>query len=319
MTDERNELRGELLDGTYRVGATIGIGGTGVVLAAERVSDGAEVVVKVMRPQFVGNADLERRLRREYEVWERVRHPGIVPVHALGQLRDGSPYLVLERKRSESLLRLVRRRGVLAADEAAVIMVRLASLLQAIHQNGYVHRDIKPEHVLLDRTVDGGLHVSLLDFGVCAAETAPHAERERERGRVFGTPSYVSPEQASGQPNVDGRSDLFGLGTTMFEAITGELPFSGSTVTNLLRRILLEDAPRVSSLRWDVPTWLDDAIATLMQRDPACRPIGARAMGRALLGHLPHRETVERTLAAAIDVGATDFEVIPAHEFELVA
>lgn len=319
MTDERNELRGNMLDGTYRVGSTIGVGGTSVVLSAERITDGAELVVKVMRKQFVGNADLERRMRREHEVFERVRHPGIVPVHDLGTLEDGSPYLVMDRMRSESLLRLVRRRGVLSADEAAVILVRLASLLHAIHLNGYVHRDIKPEHVLLDRLPDGSLHVSLLDFGVCAAETAHHAERERERGRVFGTPSYVSPEQASGQPNVDGRSDLFGLGTTFFEALTGELPFSGSTVTNLLRRILLEDAPRVSSLRWDIPTWLDDAVASLMQRDPACRPVSARTMGRALLAYLPHRVDVERSLAAVLEVGTTDLEAIPSEEFVLVA
>jgi len=319
MTDERIELRGRTLDERYRVGSTIGVGGTSIVLSASRISDDTDVVVKVMRKQFVGNADLERRVRREHEVYERVRHPGIVAVLDLGMLDDGSPYLVMERMRSESLLRLVRRRGVLAADEAAALLVRLASLLHATHLNGYVHRDIKPEHVLLDRMSDGGLHVSLLDFGVCAAETAHHAERERERGRVFGTPSYVSPEQASGQPNVDGRSDLFGLGTTFFEALTGELPFSGSTVTNLLRRILLEDAPRVSSLRWDIPTWLDDTIAHLMQRDPACRPASARAMGRALLAHLPHRVEVERSLAAALEVGTTDFDAIPAHEFERVA
>lgn len=319
MTDERSELRGRTLDSAYRLGAAIGVGGTGVVLEATRLADEANVVVKVLRPQFAGHADLERRLRREAEVYERVRHPGLVPVHDLGMLEDGSPYLVMQRMRSESLLRFVRRQGLLSPDEAAVLMVRLASILHAVHHGGYVHRDIKPEHILLDRSADGSLHVSLLDFGVCAAETAPNAERERERGRVYGTPSYVSPEQAGGQPHVDGRADLYSLGTTMYECLTGELPFSGSTVSNLLRRILVEEASRVSSLRWDVPTWLDDAIASIMQRDPACRPAGARAMGRALLAHLPNRAHVEATLAAKLEIGVTTPEIIPTRELDGVA
>lgn len=314
MTDERSDLRGLILDSAYRLGAPIGVGGTGVVLEATRLADDSSVVVKVLRPQFAGHADLERRLRREAEVYERVRHPGLVPVLDVGMLEDGSPYLVMQRMRSESLLRFVRRQGLLSADEAAVLMVRLASILHSVHHGGYVHRDIKPEHVLMDRLADGSLHVSLLDFGVCAAETAPGAERERERGRVYGTPSYVSPEQAGGQPHVDGRADLYSLGTTIYECLTGQLPFSGSTVSTLLRRILLEDASRVSTLRWDVPTWLDDAVASIMQRDPACRPAGARAMGRALLAHLPNRAHVEAALANKLEIGVSYQEIIPTRE-----
>lgn len=303
MTDERIDLRGQVLDGEYRLGAPIGVGGTSVVLEATRISDGSEAVVKVLRPQFAHHSDLERRLKREAEVYERVRHPGIVPILDTGLLTDGTPYLVMQRMRSESLLRLIRRRGVLSANEAAVLMARIASILHAVHLGGYVHRDIKPEHILLDRMSDGSLHVSLLDFGVCAADTAPSAERERERGRVYGTPSYVSPEQAGGQPNVDGRADLYCLGSTFFESMTGELPFSASTVGNLLRRILLEDAPRVSELRSDVPAWLDDLIAAIMHRDPVCRPSSARAMGRTLLMNLPNRMAIEHQLAMSLRVG----------------
>lgn len=319
MTDERMDLRGQVLDGNYRLGASIGVGGTSVVFEATRLADNHPLVVKVLRPQFAHHADLERRLRREAEVYERVRHPGIVPVIDSGMLPEGTPYLVMERMRSESLLRLMRRRGVVSAPEAAVLMARIASILHAVHQAGYVHRDIKPEHVLLDRNQDGSLHVSLLDFGVCAAETAPIAERERERGRVYGTPSYVSPEQAGGQPNVDGRADLYGLGSTFFEALTGELPFNASTVGNLLRRILLDEAPRVSSLCADVPAWLDDLIAAIMQRDPACRPVSARAMGRTILTNLPNRISIEHHLAMSLEIGEADAERIATRDLEGVA
>ena len=123
-------------------------------------------------------------------------------------------------------------------------------MLHSVHRHGYVHRDIKPEHILLNRGPYGELDLHLLDFGVCAADTAPADERGRERGRVYGTPSYASPEQASGNPFVDARADLFSVGVTMFEALTGKLPFTGPDVTAVLRRIIREDAP---SLRLFAP------------------------------------------------------------------
>ena len=144
---------------------------------------------------------------------------------------DGSPYLVMKHMRSESLSSYLRRCGPLDPKQISVIIARLASILHSVHRHGYVHRDIKPEHILLNRGRHGELDVHLLDFGVCAADTAPADERARERGRVYGTPSYASPEQASGNPFVDARADLFGVGVTMFEALTCKLPFTGADVT----------------------------------------------------------------------------------------
>lgn len=317
--DERSELRGSTIEDRYRIGAPIGVGGTAVVFEATRIADGASLVMKTLRPQFAHNADLERRLRREAEIARRVPHPGIVPVRDVGLLPDGSPYIVIERMYSESLAHLLRRVGLVETDEAVVIGLRLASILHAVHQAGYVHRDIKPEHVLLDRTESGALRVRLLDFGICAAESAPRDERERERGRVYGTPSYVSPEQASGQPYVDGRADVFGVGVTLFEAVTGRLPFTAASVNALLRRILREDAPRAGHFMTGIPGRFEDVLATMLARDVAARFPSARALGRALAPLVVDRERVERDLAAKLHVASEAADAVPTVEVAVVA
>ena len=315
MLTERSELRGRVLSGAYRVGACIGVGGTGVVFEAERLRDGATVVVKTLRPKFAHNADLANRLRREGEVARVVHHAGIVPVLDHGVLYDGSPFLVLRRMYGESLQRLLRRVGPLPVSETALIAMRVASILHAVHQHGYVHRDIKPEHVILDRGRRGELLVSLLDFGVCAADTAPAEEKAREKGRVYGTPTYVSPEQASGNPYVTPAADLFGLGVTLYEALSGDVPFRASDVTNLLRRIIREDAPRVSLRAPQAHGTMDGVVARLLHRNPTERYPNARSLGRALQPLVIDRVAAERRLASALRVGAQTQEgVKTAHE-----
>ncbi|MBX7191079.1 MAG: serine/threonine protein kinase [Sandaracinaceae bacterium] len=310
---ERAEIRGRTLDGRYRVGEVLGIGGTAVAFEAVRLADGENVVVKVLRPSFVDNPDLVRRLRREGEVARTVPHPAIVQVLDEGVLSgypgaDGSPYLVLERIHGECLQRVLRRVGVLTPEVVGALSMRVATILHAAHQHGYVHRDVKPEHIFMDRAPDGSLRVRLLDFGVCASARAPKDERDREVGRVFGTPSYCSPEQASGNPDVDARADVFGLGIVMFEAVTGRLPFSGSNVANLLRRIIREDAPRAGLVRQDLSFAFDEVIARSLARDPEDRFHSMRAFSRAMSPLVIDRRTVDRTLLSVLRLGASPEE-----------
>lgn len=316
---ERSELRGRILDGRYRIGNAIGLGGTGIVFEAERLATLERVVIKMLRPTHAGNPDLVSRVRREVEVARRVFHPGIVPVIDHGTLHDESPYLVMRYMRSESLASYLRRSGPLNGPQVSVIMARLASILHSVHRHGYVHRDIKPEHILLNRGGYGELDVHLLDFGICAADTAPADERARERGRVYGTPSYASPEQASGNPYVDARADLFGVGITMFEALTGKLPFTGADVTAVLRRIIREDAPRTKYLSPYVDDQMDCLIGKLMSRAPATRLPSARALMRALDPWLGDRIRTERALAATLQVAADTSSVRPTARHEMVA
>jgi eukaryotic-like serine/threonine-protein kinase len=301
-SDERGELIGQVLDGRYKIVRRIGLGGTGVVFEALALADQGVVAIKTLRPCFVSHPDLGRRLQREGEIARRVRHPGIVPVLDEGSLRDGSPYMVMPLLTGESLSRLLLRMGTLDFASVASIAARVAAILHSAHCAGYVHRDVKPEHVLLERSPSGELLLYLLDFGVCSAREASADERGREKGKVFGTPSYVSPEQAAGECDVDGRADLFSLGVLMFEALAGRVPFAASSVSKLLLRIIQEDAPRVSHVISEVEPAIDDIVARLMARDKEDRFPSARALSRALSVHVPARAHVEHTLASMVRV-----------------
>lgn len=300
---ERGALVGQTLNKRYRIVRCIGGGGTGIVFEACSLPDGSSVAIKTLRPCFVEHPDLGRRLQREAEVARRVRHPGIVPVLDEGTLDDGSPFLVMPLLAGESLSRVLLRTQTLPVEIAALIAARVAAILHGAHCMGYVHRDVKPDHILLDIGRHGDLLVSLLDFGVCASGDAPREEREREQGKVFGTPTYVSPEQAAGRFDVDARADLFSLGVVMFESLSGRPPFADASVSKLLLRIIREEAPRVSEVVPNIATAIDDVVARLLARDPEDRFPSARALGRVLTPHVGERGRAETRMVALLRAG----------------
>jgi serine/threonine protein kinase len=257
----------------------VGTGATGIVLSARRETDGREVVVKMLREHLAHRADLGMRLRREAEAARLIRHPGMVPCLGEGTLSDGSPYIVFERLSGESLLRHLRRRGPLPVAQAIAVARRVSRVLSAVHATGYVHRDLKSEHIWLsaDR---GALHVSVIDFGVCQA---PHPEATSSLAcQVLGTPGYLAPEQAAPSERATARSDLYGLGASLFEALTGRPPFTGHSAATLLRQSLSEDAPSVARFRPDVPRSLERLVQSLLAREPGARPFNTRLLDRAL-------------------------------------
>ena len=294
-SEERADLSGQTLDGQYRVGPRLAGGGTGIVFDGVCLNSHKCVALKTLRPHLIHSYDLAARLRRELEVSRRVLHPGIVRFFGEGTLTDGSPYLIMPRLRGVSLGRLMDRYGELPPHVVLLIGSRVSSILHSAHVAGYVHRDIKPEHILLTETARAELRVHLLDFGVCWSAFADATERKRESGRVFGTPHYVSPEQASGEAEIDGRADLFGLGVVMFEALTGNVPFSASTITKLLVKIIRDDAPRVRDFI-DIESSIDQLVSELLARAPEARTKSARALSRALLPYAPMRAEAERQL-----------------------
>jgi eukaryotic-like serine/threonine-protein kinase len=302
MPGERSELCGTILDGKYLVRHRIGLGGSGIVFEANCVSDQSVVAVKMLRPQFIRNDDLDNRLRREAEVSRRVRHPGIIPIIDQGTLHDGSTYIVMRRMYGESLARLLLRLRGLGPELTKAIMLRVAGILHSVHSAGYIHRDIKPEHILLNRSATGDLLVYLLDFGVCTSLFTSEKEKQRESGKVFGTPTYVSPEQATGNPNVDGRSDLFSLGVVLFETITGRVPFHGNTIPKLLLSVIGQDAPRLRTFSPNVEPELERIVALLLARDPNVRLGSARRLSRQLIPLTQNRRESERALASMLQV-----------------
>jgi len=298
--DDRADLIGRVVGGHYHVLSRLGGGGTGLVFDALCTQSGEAVALKTLRPSLIRHVDLSTRLRREYEVAKRVLHPGLVRFVGEGSLPDGSPYLAMKLLRGASLAEVLARYERLSTGIVTMLASRVASILHSAHTAGYVHRDVKPEHIYLSRTPQGGLRVHLLDFGVCYSEQADPDEKRREAGRVFGTPRYVSPEQASGELCVDGRADLFGLGVVMFEALTGKVAFAAPSVAKLLLRIVREDAPRAGDLV-HMEARLDGILAKLLMRDKRERMPTARALSRALLPYAGMRSRAEWEVLSLLD------------------
>jgi serine/threonine protein kinase len=287
------------LEPYYQVGEVLGTGATGLVVSATRKGDGREVAIKTLQPSLAHDLDLVHSLEREATAGRTIRHPGVVPVLDQGWLSNGAPYVTFPLLRGESLLSLLGRSERLPAAEAAWIAERVARVLGAVHGAGYVHRDLKPEHVLLAPERER-LRVLVIDFGVCQAPEHDQPQRS-ERGRVFGTPGYLAPEQARGEV-ADARSDLYGLGCVLFEMLAGRPPFPGKNAARVMYRSLCEEPPRLEPTAAPAP--LCQLAHRLLSREASARPENARSVARSLAPLLGDELEVEQSLARKVARGA---------------
>ena len=215
-----------MLGGKYRIGRKIGSGGIGVVYAAEHVTLGHEVAVKVLRGAAARDGGEIARLRREAYIQVHVEHPNVVRVLDLDQMPDGSIYVVMERLVGRSLADKLARDGLLAPGFAIPVFIDVCRALHAAHKKGVVHRDLKPGNIFL---CDDGV-AKVLDFGMSKLATA---ESLTQTGYTLGTPEYMAPEQCIGA-QVEPRTDIYALGVLMYEALTGELPIVAQNRRELL-------------------------------------------------------------------------------------
>ena len=234
----------------YRLARAIGEGGMGKVYLAVQPQIGSRVAIKVLSAQCASNPDLLERFFSEGRAVNLIRHESIVGVIDLAQLDDGRPLIIMEYIDGVTLSKIVRDgRAPLGWLVRAVLEVLAA--LEAAHAIGIVHRDIKPDNILV--TANG--HAKVLDFGI--AKLAPelsHAMSPRTRtGAMLGTPSYMAPEQISGTSAIDGRTDVYAVGVLLFEAVTGRLPFVGATLFDLMRAHLEQPPPSPRALRSEAP------------------------------------------------------------------
>lgn len=273
-----------------RVSAVLGEGGSAVVYRARDSRHGRDVAVKVIKSL----ADAERtnaRFAQEIRVAGRLRHPHILPLFDSGTLGDGRQFCVLPVAQGDSLRAHIEA-GPIPVDDVIRLAHEIAEALAHVHANGFVHRDVKPENVL----IEGG-HAVLMDFGLAApmharshdalidrsAATQPEAAgRFTEVGSVVGTPAYMSPEALLGDEPIDGRRDLYSLGITIYEMLTGTLPFGMLSPSGQLVRSLGTQIPSARSLRPDVPSPLDAIIAKATSREPRARYGSATEMADAL-------------------------------------
>ena len=260
--------------GRFQIEAQVGGGGMGKVNRGKDPHTGGLVAIKLIRD--LGEADL-RRFERETRALAGLRHPGIVRYVEHGTTPEGEAYLVMEWLEGEDLRARLGRAG-LTVEETVTLARKVAETLVVVHGQGLVHRDIKPANLFL---VGGRVdQVRLIDLGlVRGMSTATDLTRS---GAALGTPAYMSPEQARGQREIDGRSDLFSLGCVLFKCLTGRAPFEGTGIMAMLAKMLLEDVPRTRAARPEVPEALDALVARLTRKDPAERYQTARELLEAL-------------------------------------
>jgi serine/threonine protein kinase/tetratricopeptide (TPR) repeat protein len=267
----------QALGGRYVVAREIGRGGMATVYLASDVRHGRPVAVKVFVPA-VTSAITPGRFLREIEVVARLNHPHILPLHDSGQAGD-LLYYVMPYVRGQSLRQLLDARTRLRVDEALQITREIASALDHAHGQGLVHRDIKPQNILLHEG-----EAMLMDFGIAHVARDVPEEALTQPGLVVGTPAYMSPEQAIGEPGLDARSDVYALASVLYEMLTGELPFKGPTFAALVNQRLVGTAPSLQLFRIDVPPAVTQAVDKALSRAATDRFASAGAFAAALSG-----------------------------------
>ncbi len=256
----------------------------GCVYLARDLTLEREVAIKVIKTAD-DSREIYDRFRREAKTAARLSHPNIVPLHAFGEV-EGMPYFVMGYVRGESLADRLRREGKLSEEEARRIFAEIADALDHAHRQGIVHRDVKPDNVLLE---DESGRALLTDFGV--AKAVDKGETMTQHGSVVGTPHYMSPEQASGRSDIDGRSDIYSLGVMAYAMLAGRLPFEGKTAAEILTQHLTREPAPLRSVAPAVSDSTVQAIERCLAKDPAARWPDARSLKLALgvveESHLP--------------------------------
>ena len=288
----------------YEIQRELGQGGMATVYLARDKRHGRQVAVKLLRADFCAEFGHGRFLR-EIQLAAGLTHPHIVPLYDSGEA-GGVPYYIMPYVEGESLRNYLDRAGRLPVDEAVRLIREVADALDYAHRQGIVHRDIKPENVLLE---DG--HAVVADFGVAQAVNAAVSERQTLAGGTVGTRVYMAPEQAGGEPGVDGRADLYSLACVLYEALTGSPPLTAPSPLATLARRLTETAPSLRSYDPRIPAAVESAVARALSLEPAARFATAAGFAAAL-GPGALTEPAEPAGApAAPQAGDTSVAVLP--------
>lgn len=283
VLEERTQnLVGQTLDNQYQVEAFIAQGGMGAVYRARHILLGDSVVIKTMRDEVRNNAEFLRRFQREGRAARSFRHPNSVTVYDLRTTPDGMIYMVMEYVEGHTLDKELKARGRFTPIEALEVLEPVASVLDAAHARGVVHRDLKPENVMLGKASDGHTIVKVLDLGIAkmlGAGDAPAAMDGTSltvAGQILGTPYYMSPEQwgevpRDGNPEIDGRADIYSLGVMSYELIAGKKPLGGRTLSELRNEHVAAKLVPLNEVVPEVPEAFVRAVERAMAKDRADR------------------------------------------------
>jgi tetratricopeptide (TPR) repeat protein len=271
VPDLRSQLQ-QTIGGAYTIERELGGGGMSRVFVAEETALGRKVVVKVLPPELVAGVNVDR-FRREIQVAARLQHSHIVPVLTAGQM-DGVPFYTMPFVEGESLRARISRAGPLPMTEAIGVLRDVSKALAYAHDRGVVHRDIKPDNVML-----AGGSATVVDFGIAKAISASRTDGPgatlTQVGTSIGTPAYMAPEQAAGDPATDHRADLYAFGCMAYETLTGRPPFTATSPHKLMASHMTETPDAVAPQRPDTPAELAALIMRCLEKDPDSRPATA--------------------------------------------
>jgi serine/threonine-protein kinase len=270
----------EALGASYTLEGEIGRGGMGVVYGARDERLKRKVAIKVLPPELGFREEIRTRFLREAETSARLTHPHIVPIYSVGESADRLVYFIMAFIDGEPLSAKLKRRGRLPPEEARRILAETADALGAAHALGIIHRDVKPDNILLEGTRG---RVVVTDFGIAKAlSSTTGGATLTATGVAIGTPHFMSPEQAAGDREIDGRSDLYSLGVVGYQILAGELPFHAPTVPGILMKQITERPPLLTDKRPDCPEDLAAAVMRCLEKDPEERWPTADTLRRAL-------------------------------------
>jgi serine/threonine protein kinase len=263
---ELRALVDRALSSSYEIGAELGRGGMGIVYRAKDRRLKRTVAIKVLPPELAYRSEIRTRFLREAETAAQLSHPNIVPIYTVDE-RDGIVYFVMACVDGVNLARKLHEQGRLPVADVRRILKEVGEALAYAHARGVIHRDIKPDNILLDSDTGRAM---VTDFGIARAVQEGDA-RLTATGVAIGTPAFMSPEQAASDKEIDGRSDLYSLGVVAYQMLTGELPFAAASTASMLMKHLTERATPVEHKRPEVPPDFAATVMTLLEKEPERR------------------------------------------------
>ena len=272
---------GMRLGDRYKLIRPLGTGSMAEVWAARDRMSSDQVAIKVISELMALSAQARRRFEREMRAVGAIHHPNVVEMLDHGQVEDGRPYLVMELVDGDTFGSYLKQHGQLGARGVLVLVSQVLEGLEAAHDLGIIHRDLKPQNIYLAHLASGKRRVKILDFGVAhlldfAAEAS--GGRLTTTGSLVGSPRYMSLEVARGLPDIDQRADIFGVGATMYHALAGHPPFTGSGLGVLLNKIYNHDIPSLAAARPDLPGRLVRCVERSLAHEPGGRHASAREL-----------------------------------------
>ena len=276
---------GTVLKGRYRLSSQLGEGSAGSVWEADDTRVGRRIAVKILHSELATHPEIRARFLAEARASERIAHPNVVDVFDDGEMPDGTPFMAMELCDGETLDTIVELRGAVGPIYACELLAQVLSALEAAHGLGIVHRDLKPANIMVVHPRPSQPVTKVLDFGI-AKGVHPDGSELDEQGRVFGTPTYMAPEQAAGD-EVDSRADVYAAGAILYELLTGRPPFVGDSPAIVLAEVLTRPPMPMRAFDRSIPKELEQVVRSVLAKDPADRPPTASALRGAIAPWIP--------------------------------